>query len=294
MTFTAPPTSGLTPSVPGIPGGSPEPPRRRLTLDFWIVAGALVGFLGLAMLVLGAVHAFANGTCSTTGYSRYYGPVPHCAKGIGWWAGMIILGIFVAIAGGVLFAHRDNGTSPVSVVAAVLAGAIGVAGAFGIAAGAKSAIGKVTTPSTTVISGSGVSVTTLTPAQIRANKVKICKDLVAAQRLISAGVRPLTAQCQADPAAAQKRLAVAAKAAAIAYATSQCKNAAGASGLPSSAQQTCLRSAVSRPRAAAQPPLLHRGEAVPGDRPGPSAEGRAAAGAGRLPKAVGIAAYDAS
>jgi hypothetical protein len=250
MTFTSPPTSGLTPSVPGIPGGSPEPPRRRLTLDFWIVAGALVGFLGLAMLVLGAVHAFANGTCSTTGYSRYYGPVPHCAKGIGWWAGMIILGIFVAIAGGVLFAHRDTGTAPVSVVAAVLAGAIGVGGAFGIAAGVKSAIGKVTTPSTTIVGNSGVGVTVLSPAQIRANRVKICKDLVAAQRLISAGVKSsLTAQCQADPAAAEKRLAVAAKAAAIAYATSQCKNAAGASGLPSSAQQTlstqCGKSAKS-------------------------------------------------
>jgi hypothetical protein len=200
------------------------------------------------MLVLGAVHAFANGTCSTTGYAANYGPVPHCAKGIGWWAGMIILGIFVAIAGGVLFAHRDNGTSPVSVVAAVLAGAIGIGGAFGITAGVKSAIGKVTTPSTAIVGGSGVG--SLSAAQIRANRVHICKDLVAAQRLISAGVKSsLTAQCQADPAAAEKRLAVAAKAAAIAYATSQCKNAAGASGLPSSAQQTlstqCGKSAKS-------------------------------------------------
>jgi hypothetical protein len=236
MTFTSPPnTSGLTPSVPGIPGGSPEP-RRRLTVDFWIIGGALVGFFGLGMLVLGAVHAFANGTCSTTGYSANYGPVPHCAKGIGWWGGMLTLGIFVALAGGVLFAHRDLGTSPVSVVAAVLAAAIGVGGAFGLAAGVKSAIGKVTTPSTT-IPGSGV--TTLSPAQIRANRVKICKDLVAAQRLISAGVKSsLTAQCQADPAAAQKRLRVEAKAGAIAYATAQCQKGAAASGLPASAQHT--------------------------------------------------------
>jgi hypothetical protein len=188
------------------------------------------------MLVLGAVHAFANGTCSTTGYSRF-GPVPHCAKGIGWWAGMLILGIFVGLAGGVLFAHRDMRTAPVSVVAAVLAGAIGVAGAFGIAAGIKSAIGKVTTPSTTIVGGSGVG--TLSAAQVRANKVSVCKGLVAAQRLISASVKSsLTAECQTGPAAAQKRLAVEAKAAAIAYATTQCKNAAGGSGLPASAQQT--------------------------------------------------------
>jgi hypothetical protein len=74
---------------------------------------------------------------------------------------------------------------------------------------------------------------------------------VAAQRLISAGVKSsLTAQCQADPAAADKRLAVAAKAAAIAYATSQCKKGVtGANGLPASAQQTlsaqCGKSAKS-------------------------------------------------
>lgn len=212
-----------------------------MTLDFWIVCGALVAFLGLGMLVLGAVHAFANGTCSTTGYAAHYGPVPHCAKGIGWWAGMLTLGIFVGLAGGVLFAHRDTGTAPVSVVAGVLAGALGVAGAFGIAAGVKSAIGKVTTPSTTIVGNpaAGAGVTILSPAQIRANKIKICKDLVVAQRLISAPVKSsLTAQCQVDPAAAQKRLAVQAKAAALAYATKQCQNAAGNSGLPASAQHT--------------------------------------------------------
>jgi hypothetical protein len=207
-----------------------------MTVDFWLIAGALVVFLGLGMLVLGAYHAFQHGSCSTTGYSRY-GPVPHCEKGIGWWAGMLILGIFVGLAGLVLFAHRDTGISAVSVVGAVLAGAIGVAGAFGIAAGIKSAIGKVTTPSATIV-GSGVQI--LSPAQVRANKIKICKDLVAGQRLISASVKSsLTAECGANPAAAQKRLVVEAKAAALAYATTQCKKGvSGANGLPASAQHT--------------------------------------------------------
>ncbi len=194
-------------------------------------------FLGLGMLVLGAVHAFANGTCSTTGYSRYYGPVPHCAKGIGWWAGILILGIFVGLAGLVVFAHRDT-FGPVSAVAAVLAGVIGVGGAFGIAAGVKSAIGKVTTPSTTLVGGPGVG--SLSAAQVRQNRVNICKDLVGAQTLLSAGVRSsLISQCQANPAAAQKRLAIEAKAAITSYSIKQCKQGVAAnSSLPAAAKAT--------------------------------------------------------
>jgi hypothetical protein len=236
MTFTAPEASGLTPSVPGIPGG-PQEPHRGVTVDFWVIGGALIAFLGLGMLVLGAVHAFANGTCSTTGYSRYYGPVPHCAKGIGWWAGMLTLGIFVGLAGLVLIAHRDT-FGPASAVAAVLAGAIGVSGAFVIAAGVKSAIGKVPAPSTTLVGGSGVG--SLSAAQVRQNKVQICKDLVGAQTLLSARVRTsLISQCQADPAAAQARLAVEVKAAIAAFSIKKCDQGVPAnSSLPPAAQKT--------------------------------------------------------
>jgi hypothetical protein len=228
--------SGITPTLPGIPGSEPEP-SHRVTLDFRLMAGALLLFLGLGMTVLGGFHAFEHGTCSTSGYSRF-GPVPHCAKGIGWWAGMLVLGIFVALAGGVFIANRSDANPPLSAVAAVLAGAIGVAGAFALTGGIKSIIGKVTTPSSAIVGGSSVG--TLSAAQVRANKVKICQDLVVTQRLLSARVKSsLTRQCQADPVAAQQRLVVEAKAAALAYATAQCrKGVAGASGLPASAQAT--------------------------------------------------------
>jgi hypothetical protein len=66
------------------------------------------------LFALGIFHGFQNGSCSTTGYSRNWGPVPHCSKGIGWWmlilmAGLVVLGGGAvlsgigAIAGGVLF-----------------------------------------------------------------------------------------------------------------------------------------------------------------------------------------------
>ncbi len=203
-----------------------------------MIAGALLLFLGLGMLGLGGYHAFQHGTCSTTGYSAHYGPVPHCAKGIGWWAGMLVLGIFVALAGGVFIANRSDANPPGSAVAAVLAAAVGVGGAFGLSSGVTSIIGKTTTASTSIGNGSGVTI--LSPQQVRANKVMICKDLVVGQRLLSASVKgSLTAQCQANPAAAQRRLAVVSKAALLAYSAAQCrKGVSGASGLPASAQAT--------------------------------------------------------
>ncbi|HWE33690.1 MAG TPA: hypothetical protein VG410_09405 [Solirubrobacteraceae bacterium] len=227
--------SGLTPTLPGIPGSEPEH-GGRLTLDFRLIAGALIVGLGLGMLVLGAYHAFEHGTCSTTGYAANYGPVPHCAKGIGWWAGMLVLGIFVAIGGGVVIANRSGTKTSASAVTAVLAAAVGVAGALGMAAGITSIIGKVTTPSTAIIGSGGGS---LSAAQVRANKVKVCKDVVLGQRLLSAGVKSsLTSECQANPAAAVKRFVIASKAAAVAYSTAQCKHGIAVSGLPASAQAT--------------------------------------------------------
>ena len=54
------------------------------------------------MLCLGIFHGFAHGSCSTTGYSRNYGPVPTCGKGIGWWMLMLMAGLVVAGLGAVL------------------------------------------------------------------------------------------------------------------------------------------------------------------------------------------------
>jgi hypothetical protein len=218
------------------------PARKRpsLNLNPTLLVGSLVLFLGLGLLVLGLYHAFQHGSCSTTGYSRYIGPIQHCAKGVGWWVGLTLLGIFLVLGGGAAVAGSTDTDSRSlgSVVSAVVAGAIGVGAAFGIAAGVNSAIGKVKAPaSASVVSGSGVH--TLSAAQVRANRVAICKDLVSGQRLLAAGVKTsLTSQCNADPAATQKRLTVEAKAAALSYAVKQCKQgvAAGTGGLPAATQ----------------------------------------------------------
>lgn len=84
----------------------------------------LVIVLGFGLLAFGAAlfgealfHAFQNGTCSTTGYDAHYGPVPHCAKGIGWWMLMLMSGIVVAGIGAVLSRTLSTLMTPVLFVA---------------------------------------------------------------------------------------------------------------------------------------------------------------------------------
>ncbi len=74
-----------------------EPTRSRL--DSRTVLGVGLVGLGVGMLCLGIFHGFAHGSCSTTGYSGNYGPVPHCGKGTGWWMLMLLAGLVVAGAG---------------------------------------------------------------------------------------------------------------------------------------------------------------------------------------------------
>jgi hypothetical protein len=106
-----------------------------------IVGAALIG-LGVGLFALGLYHAFEHGTCSTTGYSRYYGPVPHCAKGIGWWMLLIFGGLAIGGGGASTLAFgRDSDVSPASVVGGVVLGGAGVAAAFLIAGAINSAIG---------------------------------------------------------------------------------------------------------------------------------------------------------
>jgi hypothetical protein len=96
---------------------------RRQAAVRSVGVGAIVGMgvltLGAGMFALGLFHGFANGSCSSTGYSGNWGPVPRCASGIGWWMGMVILGVFVSIVGAGL-----SGTM-VSVLAPALFIAIG-------------------------------------------------------------------------------------------------------------------------------------------------------------------------
>jgi hypothetical protein len=252
-----------------------------------IIGLGLVG-LGVGMLCLGIFHGFAHGSCSTTGYSRNYGPVPHCSKGIGWWMLMLLAGLVVAGAGAVLarsvgslllplvfvaigapfialalgnhgqllfntssssgkifagvfggcfvivgliwgaFAAREiTGVSGGSLFAGLLAAAAGIAGAFAIAGGVSSAIGKTTTPSSVQVAP---GVTVLSPAAERAREISLCKNLVSSQRLISAHDKSvLSAECNTNWTAAAHQLPAAAKKGALAYASAQCAQHAGAS-----------------------------------------------------------------
>lgn len=90
--------------------------------------------VGVALLLFGAVilgvgmhHVVKTGTCSSTGYSSHYGPVPYCPKGTGWWILFIIGGIFLAIIGGFV----SGAASALLIVPAVFSG-IGI-GALTIA-----------------------------------------------------------------------------------------------------------------------------------------------------------------
>ncbi len=52
------------------------------------------------LLGVGIHHLVATGTCSSTGYSGNYGPVPYCPSGTGWWMLFLFAGIIGAIVGG--------------------------------------------------------------------------------------------------------------------------------------------------------------------------------------------------
>ncbi len=82
---------------------------------------------GAVVLGVGMHHLVATGTCSSTGYSSHYGPVPHCPKGTGWWILFVIGGIFLAVVGGLV----SGTTSALLIVPAVFSG-IGI-GALTIA-----------------------------------------------------------------------------------------------------------------------------------------------------------------
>ncbi len=51
---------------------------------------------------MGIHHLVATGTCSSTGYSANYGPVPHCPSGTGWWFAFVFGGIIGSLAGALM------------------------------------------------------------------------------------------------------------------------------------------------------------------------------------------------
>jgi hypothetical protein len=66
-----------------------------------IIGVALLLFTSV-LLGVGIHHLVATGTCSSTGYSANYGPVPHCPAGTGWWMAFVFAGIIGGIVGGLM------------------------------------------------------------------------------------------------------------------------------------------------------------------------------------------------
>ena len=71
------------------------------------------------LLGVGMHHLVATGTCSSTGYSGSFGPVPHCPSGTGWWIAFLMVGIIGGLIGA---AMAGNG----ALLFAAIFGAIGV------------------------------------------------------------------------------------------------------------------------------------------------------------------------
>ena len=76
---------------------------------------------GGVLFGVGLHHMVATGTCSSTGYSADYGPVPHCPKGTGWWFAFLFGGIFMVIIGAFV-----SGGSSVALLIPVIFSAIGI------------------------------------------------------------------------------------------------------------------------------------------------------------------------
>jgi hypothetical protein len=66
------------------------------------IAGVAVVLFSAVLLGVGIHHLVATGTCSSTGYSANFGPVPHCPSGTGWWFAFVFIGIIGGIAGAMM------------------------------------------------------------------------------------------------------------------------------------------------------------------------------------------------
>jgi len=66
----------------------------------WVrIAGVAILLFSAVLLGVAIHHLVATGTCSSTGYSANYGPVPHCPSGTGWWIAFVFVGILGGLAG---------------------------------------------------------------------------------------------------------------------------------------------------------------------------------------------------
>src|ERR1700747_1846115 len=79
-----------------------------------LIAGMAILLFGGVILGVGIHHLIRTGTCSSTGYSANYGPVPTCPSGTGAWMGFLFGGIICGIVGGFMVAGSGSlGISPI-------------------------------------------------------------------------------------------------------------------------------------------------------------------------------------
>ena len=90
-----------------------------------IVGVAILLFTSVLMGV-GIHHLVSTGTCSSTGYSGDYGPVPYCPSGTGWWIGFLMIGIFGGILGGFMAGGSTAGLINGSIFTAIGVGSLTV------------------------------------------------------------------------------------------------------------------------------------------------------------------------
>ncbi len=76
-------------------------PGRQQPSNRVIIGVAIVLFASV-LTGVGIYHLIKTGTCSSTGYSANYGPVPFCPAGTGAWIGFLIGGIFLTLIGGAM------------------------------------------------------------------------------------------------------------------------------------------------------------------------------------------------
>jgi hypothetical protein len=66
------------------------------------IAGVALLLFSAILLGVGIHHLVATGTCSSTGYSGSFGPVPHCPSGTGWWFAFVFGGIIGSLVGAMM------------------------------------------------------------------------------------------------------------------------------------------------------------------------------------------------
>jgi hypothetical protein len=82
------------------------------------IVGVALMLFSAVLLGVGIHHLVATGTCSSTGYSSNYGPVPRCPSGTGWWFAFVFGGIIGSLIGALM-------AGSLSLVFAGIFGAIG-------------------------------------------------------------------------------------------------------------------------------------------------------------------------